>query len=168
MAVIVTLQPVSLNGQIIQSGTKIRFEDGTDLVDKGYARRLEEPGTILILQPLPLGGVILPSGTKIQFYVGQDLVDKGYARRLTKEECREILDEWAEEAKKIFGSVTLVDIEDVFMPDGRHCIKVTPVSEDTGERRSVSSQKKAMKRVKIASNMKDLFEDSNETRVNGT
>jgi hypothetical protein len=158
MAVLVTLQPVSLNGQIIQSGTKIRFEDGTDLVDKGYARRLEEPGTIEILQPLLLGGVTIPPGTKIWFDVGQELIDKGYARRLSKEECREILDEWIEETEQIFGSVTLVDIEDVFMPDGRHCIKVIPVSEDTGERRSVSSRNKAKKRVKKAWENGGLFE----------
>jgi hypothetical protein len=158
MAVLVTLQPVSLKGQVIPPGTKIQFEDGTDWVDKGYARRLEEPGTILILQPLHSGGVIIPPGTKVQFYVGQDLVDKGYARRLTKEECKEILDEWAEETKRVFGSVTLVDIEDVFMPDGRHCIRVTPVSEDIGERRSVSSRNNAKKRVKKAWENGGLFE----------
>jgi hypothetical protein len=168
MAILITLKSLRLNGEIVQPGTKIRFEDGTDWVDKGYARRLEEPGTILILQPLPSGGVTIPPGTKIQFEVGQGLIDKGYARRLAQEECREILDEWVEEARQVFGSVTLVEVVDVFMPDGRHCIKVISVSEDTGERRSVFSQKKAMKRVKIASNMKDLFEDSNETRVNGT
>lgn len=118
---------------------------------------------LVTLRPVRLKGEIIPPGSKIRLKDGTDWVDKGYARELTKEECRKILNEWAEEAKQVFGNVTLVDIEDVFMPDGRHCIKVTPISEDTSERRSVSSPKKAKKRVKIALNMKDLFEDSNET-----
>ena len=113
---------------------------------------------LVTLRPVSLKGQVIPPGTRIRLEDGQELVSKGYARELAKDECREILDEWAEETKRVLGSVTLVDIEDVFMPDGRHCIKVTPVSEGTGERRSVSSRNKAKNLVKKAWENGGLFE----------
>jgi hypothetical protein len=40
MAVLITLKPLCLNGEIVQPGTMIRVEDEQGLINNGYARRL--------------------------------------------------------------------------------------------------------------------------------
>ena len=86
---------------------------------------------------------------------------------MRNEKVHRLLDEWIADAKSLFGSVTVVNMENVFRPDGCSCIKVTPISLNDSEKRGVSSMKKAKKQTKKIYEMKGLFEDEHGIRTNG-
>ena len=49
MGVLITLKPIRMNGEIVQTGTMIRVENEQGLIDQGYARHLNPEETQEIL-----------------------------------------------------------------------------------------------------------------------
>jgi hypothetical protein len=57
---------------------------------------------LIALRSIRSGNEVLKAGDKFLIDDGQGLVDRGYARRLTKNETRAILNDFVQNARKLF------------------------------------------------------------------